>query len=85
MEAILYSKGKRMRVRKESEKGIDEIDDDRSDYERQIDVRRHDNEVIKHQLGLVSLLFVLKISSLVRLQSFYLPLTFYHITFISFS
>lgn len=50
------------RVRKESEKSIDEIDDDRSDYERQIDVRRHENEVIKHQLGLVSLLFVLKIN-----------------------
>ena len=48
-------------MRKESEKSI-EIEDDRSDYERQIDVRRHENEVIKHQLGLVSLLFVLKIN-----------------------
>ena len=49
-------------MRKVSEKGIDEINDDRSDYERQIDVRRHENEVLKHRLGLVSLLFVLKIN-----------------------
>ena len=42
-------------MKKESEKGIDKIDDDKSDYEHQIDVRRHENEVLKHQLGLVSL------------------------------
>ena len=41
-------------MRKESEKNVDEIDNDRSDYERQIDIRRHENEVLKHQLGLVS-------------------------------
>ena len=56
------------RVKKESEKGIDEIDDDKSDYERQIDVRRHENEVLKHQLGRLGK-SVLKINfgSLVRL------------------
>ena len=55
-------------MKKESEKSIDEIDDDKSDYERQIDVRRHENEVLKHQLGRLGK-SVLKINfgSLVRL------------------
>ena len=32
--------------------------DDRSEYERDIEVRRHENQVFQHQLGLVSLLLL---------------------------
>ena len=37
--------------------------DDRSEYERDIEVRRHENQVFQHQLGLVSLLFCVFVST----------------------
>ena len=56
-------------ARKEDDENLG---DGRSQYERDIDGRRHGNNVFKHQLGLVGLLFFVSTKGIPRIPTYVL-------------